>query len=400
MNQEKRIDLGLAKLLAKEEKSINKKKTPIQSPEKQELKPRESESISDKLEVDFIISSELEQLLFEKKWLEVAQLCEKKISEDKVLAPYYRSVWVASQVNLKTVPLSMLVAPLDSARKEYAEKYTDINSQRVNQFIDKSFKKSYASLAEGFKQGGDNKLFQHCLNLSGKQDDIFFDQAKFEQVEALEYESSNSSKRFFLLISIVLSALALVLFLYFYKGLFSKTVPLMTELKKSDQPIIELPNTERIGVLEHLDPILYDAKDTTNTSVSESVQSKSVKKELPFEVSQTQDELKDINTNSPVEPKKVFKKIMEGEPIPIETAKSEVSNIPLKPESKTKTFRIIAKTNILAQANYKAEIIAKLKPGQEVDVIEEDRVWLKLKAKSGKYGFILSQDAIPIKPTK
>ena len=173
---------------------------------------------------------------------------------------------------------------------------------------------------------------------------------------------------------------------YFIANKFYESKPVKTDIADLQTPVTELPSAKRAGVLEHLDPILYES-DQKKVSVEKKTNQvkKTTEQTKPKKVSA-------IDTNGPVEPEEVYSKILEGEPLP---GKSEDkgSIVPLKPESKTKKFRVIAKSKILASPEYRAKVVGILKAGQEVEVIEEGRIWLKLKAKTGRYGYMLTQDA-------
>ena len=98
----------------------------------------------------FTISPELEKLIDSKSWQSVSEICERSLSKKDKKAPLYRSLWVKSQIELKTTPATMLVAPLDSARKQI-EASTDIDKNLLK-ITDKEIKSSYRKLAKELKK--------------------------------------------------------------------------------------------------------------------------------------------------------------------------------------------------------------------------------------------------------
>ena len=372
MTDDGRVDLGLSKFLNKEQ------------PE---------EVVSDSLpEKDFKtspfeISPELEKLIASKSWQSVSEICEKKISEDSQKAPLFRSLWVRSQIELGTTPATMLVAPLDSARKQI-EGGKELNKDLLK-ITSKEIKSSYSKLAKELKRIGESDLFEHCLSFSGVK---LEDKIVVEKEESKLIESSDNRKSAWLLpmFLLLLAGLLIAIGGYFFLNKLHKSRPVKTEIEDLKIPSTELPSATRAGVLEHLDPILYESDQKKTSMEKKSAQAKKpLKPTKPKKVGV-------IDTSGPIEPEEVHQKILQGEPIP---GKSEdkASIVPLKPESKTKKFRVIARSKILVSPEYRAKVVGSLKPGQEVEVIEEGRIWLKLKAKTGRYGYMLAQDAILIK---
>ncbi|MEZ4754858.1 MAG: SH3 domain-containing protein [Bdellovibrionota bacterium] len=381
MTEDRRVDLGLADFL-----KLDKAKISLES--ESEIK---SQSAMRKVDANsnLEVSTELLSLFASNDWKKLSQISEAKITENELLSPIYRSLWVKSQIELKTTPASMLVAPLDSARKQL-NKLNGIEPE-VKKKARSLIKLCYAKLAETFVATQDTELYTHCINLAelpvkelSTKIPVCTNSLATKKTQQIKQKS-----KFLPLVIILLIAGIAGISAYFLADKIYLATPVATELAKLETPEAKLPDPKRASVLEHLDPLLH------NTPSKPAPERIALKKTELVKARDPKVPIKQVDTTGPIEPEDVFNKIKNGEPLPVLSTES-ASIVPLKPDSKSLRFKLIARTKIMSSPSYTADSVGQLNIGQEVDVVEEGRVWLKLKAKSGRYGYVLAQDAVPV----
>lgn len=190
----------------------------------------------------------------------------------------------------------------------------------------------------------------------------------------------------------------------------------------SDQTLIE-PQPERVAGLNHLDAVFYEVDNAVNTPPSATpavaitqpvpVRNDSPVAQLPNRSPGELDKIggpgqkpkDEVNTSYPLERNTNVEKDTEkdaAEEIPEidfppyrSNKKPGDSNFGTKDSrtAGTPNYVIIAKTRVMAEPTYWAEVKGDLSIGDKVLVEEPIGKWLRIKAKNGKYGYILSQDA-------
>ncbi len=95
-----------------------------------------------------------------------------------------------------------------------------------------------------------------------------------------------------------------------------------------------------------------------------------------------------LNLSGPLEPTDFPQAEIGGEP-----KSSGGGRYPIKRFSSPKVYEIIARTQILKQPSYTAEVVGTLHVGHRVEASASHGPWLRLRSKSGRAGYILSQDS-------
>ncbi|RMD86584.1 MAG: hypothetical protein D6808_02975, partial [Candidatus Dadabacteria bacterium] len=188
---------------------------------------------------------------------------------------------------------------------------------------------------------------------------------------------------------------------------------------------LDIPQSLRIRSLTTVDAVLYDVQDKKPPKRPEALRNESKDKEdnlgekisnpSPTPPSHAKSPKKaahrkeQINTETPLEGTVFYQELAK---IQRRKRRTEDTAYPSgdtfygqaqesvregdSPRSGT-IYRVIADTRVMAQPSFLAYTLAELSLGARVEVVGRFGEWLKIRSKSGRYGYILSQDAEPVR---
>jgi hypothetical protein len=121
-----------------------------------------------------------------------------------------------------------------------------------------------------------------------------------------------------------------------------------------------------------------------------------------------------VNTSTPVEPESVRRLLLAPPETPTRKAigpgyvkgfpgESKAASrgdgtpsYPVYRYSPPRTYSIVVNTKVLSRPSYTSAVRAELKKGSKVEVEEDLTLWLKIRSRGGRVGYILAQDANPV----
>lgn len=449
----RKLDLGLSSLLEGADlrddvaslteilkKSVeNSEEEPLKSADEGEKQP----AVSTPPEGD-----ELAALAGEGKWSELAKVCESKLAASEEVDQEARLWWIKSQFALSAIPVSILSPSLDSIShlilkegKAVSNEARRVCIELLKDFSVQLRKAGEADMADLFLSRIKENTQETEQSAEESQSEASaVSQIKEEANEAIDFSElgkipePRKREGLALNLKVVATALLCIAILLpaaiYYRTIArsitafissapsdaEKMAPSLTYIINDKDPQFLLPEPVRVAGLNNLDAVLYDltseaaspepAADTTPmekpakaASAKPAEPSLAVTK-LPDrsaeELEQIGKTTKDgVNTNYPEErsvprlPRNEEDEIYKIDFPPFRNKE----NRPSASSPRGPNYIIIARTRVMSEPSYWAPSNGDLQDGDRVLVEADLGKWLRIKAKNGEIGYILSQDA-------
>ncbi|MCB9030477.1 MAG: hypothetical protein H6619_05445 [Deltaproteobacteria bacterium] len=442
-DKQKRLDLGFESLvssLAEDSDTAAEIVKSSQSTKQLDLNGKSSRSSASGVD-------DLQSLFDRKEWKTLQKLSEKELDRSEEESPLTRLFWVKSQLELKTVPASILSAPADSATKSLLKQIDQLDlklKKEIALILIKIGSNLTSTLSDNLGFEFYNRSLKFDLGVADKLRDVLVNEQELvdqtlgkkklkerrqQAIDKLtlklgkkEKVATNSeepkikvasdkpkSKQLSYKLIAVISLFAMLYGGYQYKdqvlALFSDDaekpyLPIETGEQRAE-PVI--PKAERVAKLTTLDAILYDMKEAkaglTKEEIDSSLPEKTEVSSPTKNATAPQHSVKKetVNTTSPVEGTVFYPELSKLQNQNLADESSYPGSSPSLPSEdlsgKGELYRIIASTRVMSKPSFLGISIAYLDQGARIEVLSRSGDWLKVRSRKGKLGFVLAQDA-------